>query len=96
MMAAVLEEETLGEEVPAVISKKVKRRKKTKAIRILDAVDALNKAMEMEEPHLRIYLPGGLDSRSQEAKEFVSAMGDFVRSYKKFYRLEKIEVDIVI
>ena len=69
--------------------------KKTKSQKILDAITALNKAMKMEEPHLRINLPGGFYD-TEESEEFAKAVKIFIRAYKKFYGLKKINVEIIL
>lgn len=72
-----------------------KSSRKTKAVRIQNALDDLNKAMGLKEPHLVLYLPGGF-FKTEESKEFVAAIKVFTEAYKKFYRLEKVEVDFIL
>jgi len=78
------------------------RMKKTKVIKARDAFDAMNKAMRamdkamrMDEPHIQIDLQGGFE-KSSESKEFLAAIKNFIQAYKKFYRLEKVEVAFIL
>ncbi len=74
------------------------KKKKSRAIKIQEAVDALNKAMAMEEPevHFRIWLPYGLDGNDPRAAEFMKGLKVGIEAYKKYYRLEKVEVELVV
>ena len=72
--------------------------KKTRTHKILGAVTALNKAMAMEESHVRITsaglgygIPGEL-----AAEEFSAAIKTFVKAYKKYYGLEKINLELAL
>jgi hypothetical protein len=49
------------------------KRKKTKVQKIQEAVDSLNRALEMEEPNIRISLPGGFYD-NKESEEFMEAV----------------------
>lgn len=69
--------------------------KKSRALKILEAYNDLNKAISMDEPHLRIRLPWGVSS-NEEGREFIKAAKDFVRAYKKYYELEKMEMELVL
>lgn len=71
------------------------RVKKTKAAKLQEAVNALNKAMALEEPDIRIHLPGGL-SESPETKAFFQEVKKFIKAYKEFYKLEKVEVEFTV
>ena len=51
---------------------------KTRAQKIRKAFDDLNKAMELEEPNICLFLPYGLDSRTEAGKEFTVAVKTFV------------------
>jgi len=70
--------------------------KKSKSQLIQEAVALLNKAERTDEPHLQIRMMGGLDPRSASSKELVTAIRDFVRSYKKFYDLKQMEVEFIL
>ena len=74
----------------------MRKTKKTKALRVQEAVDALNKAMQLEEPNIRINLPGGMDEKSQESQEFILAIKSFIQAYKKFYGLKEIGVEFTL
>jgi len=69
---------------------------KTRAQKIRKAFDDLNKAMELEEPNICLFLPYGLDSRTSGGKEFTVAVKTFVQAYKKYHGMEKIEVNFVL
>ena len=69
---------------------------KTRAQKIRKALDDLSKAMELEEPNICLFLPYGLDSRTEAGKEFTVAVKTFVQAYKKYHGMEKIEVDFVL
>ena len=71
------------------------RKKKTKAHKLQEAVDSLNKAMALEEPNIRISLPGGFYD-NKESEEFMGAVATFSKVYKKFYGLEKVEIEFVL
>jgi len=70
-------------------------KRKSKAHRILNAVEALNKAMSMEDPHIVINLPGG-SYDTDESKEFVASIKTFIRAYKKFYGLKKVRLELTL
>lgn len=53
----------------------MRKTKKTKAQKIQEAVDALNKAMELDEPDIKISLPIGMD----KSQEFLLAKALFRR-----------------
>ncbi len=74
----------------------MKRKKDSKLNRIQKAVDGLNKAMKLEDPHLQIHLPYGFDPETPDGKEFMMAMKNFIQAYKKFYGLKKMDVELLI
>jgi len=69
--------------------------RKTKAHKVLEAVTALNKAMEMDDPHIRVSLPYGV-ADTPEGREFVQAAKSFVQVYKKYHGLKKVNLDLVV
>jgi hypothetical protein len=71
------------------------KRKKTKVQKIQEAVDSLNRALEMEEPNIRISLPGGFYD-NKESEEFMEAVATFSKVYKKFYRLERVKIEFTL
>jgi hypothetical protein len=73
----------------------MKRVRKTKAQRIYAALEELNRAMSLEDPHIRISLPWGVQDDDQ-GKEFIKSLKTFVQSYKKYYGLEKVDLDLVL
>lgn len=72
-----------------------KRIKKTKDQRIQEAVDLLNKAIKIEEPHIQIDIQGGFE-RTSESEEFTTAIKNFIQAYRKFYKMDKIEVNLLL
>ena len=81
--------------VEIIQTEKTKRVKKTRVQKIQEAVDSLNKAIALEEPNIRIYLPGGF-YENKESKEFMEAVATFVKVYKKFYGLEKVKIEFAL
>ena len=69
--------------------------RKTKAHKVLEAVTALNKAMEMDDPHIRILIPYGV-ADTPAGLEFVQATKSFVQAYKKYHGLKKVNLDLVV
>jgi len=75
----------------------MKRIKKSKIVKIHDALEKLNKAVNSEDPHIRISLPWAVqDDDRGRGKEFISSLKTFVDAYKKYYELEKIELDLIV
>ena len=69
----------------------MKKVKRTKEKRIHDALEELNKAINMDNPHISIDLQFGVGT-DKEGKEFVQAIKTFIEEYKKYYKMEKVEV----
>jgi len=73
----------------------MKRVKKTRAEKIQEATDSLNKALEMEEPNIRVSLPGGF-VENKESIEFMESFGTFIKAYKKFYGLKEVKIEFAL
>ncbi len=71
------------------------RLKKTRAQKLLAAFNDLERALKMEEPHIRIRLPYGVYD-NDEGKKFICAAKEFVRAYKQYYGLKKVELEFVL
>ena len=72
----------------------MKKVRKSKAHRIFEAVEELNKAMALEAPHISINLPYALGER--ENRRFLASFQAFIKEYKDFYGLKKVRVDIFL
>ena len=72
-------------------------KRKTRAQKIQEAVDALNKAMVMDDPvHFRIWFPNGLDGNDPKAAELLREIKKGIVAYKKYYRLKKLNIEFVV
>jgi len=71
------------------------KKKKTKVQKIQEAADSLNKALEMEEPNIRISLPGGF-YENEESKKFMDAVAAFSKVYKEFYGLKEVKIEFTL
>ncbi len=73
------------------------KKRKSRNVKIQEAVDALNKAMAMDDKvHFRIWLPYGLDGHDPKAAELLREIKKGIVAYKEYYRLDKVEVEFVV
>jgi hypothetical protein len=72
-----------------------RNKKKSRAERIQEAVDKLNKAMQVEEPDIQISLPWPMDDNEQ-GREFIKCIKTFIEAYKKYFGLKKIDVHLLV
>jgi hypothetical protein len=68
-------------------------KRKIKEVEIRKAIDALNKALEIEEPHIRIKL--GFLEKNEFTQPLLDAIKVLIAEYKRVYGLEKVAVDLV-
>lgn len=68
---------------------------KTRTQRIREAVNELNKALMVCEPDMRLYLRWPMD-KDAGGKEFMRALDAFIKAYKKYYELTKVDVELVL
>ncbi len=73
-----------------------RKTKKSKDIKIKEALEQLNKALSMDEPHIVIQLPWAPDKEDPEGVEFVKSIKTFMDGYKKYFKMKKINVAIRI
>lgn len=73
----------------------MKIKKRTKAHRIYLAAEELNKALKLDDPHIRISLPYGVVN-DPAGKEFITATRTFVQAYKKYFGLKEIDVELTV
>jgi hypothetical protein len=71
--------------------RKLKRREQ----RIREALKELDKAVNMKEPHIRIHIPWGINN-DMRGKIFIGQIRDFIEAYKKYYRLEKANIELFL
>jgi hypothetical protein len=81
-----------------VVETPKKKMKKSKDEKIREAMEALQKAIDMEEPHIQISLPWCPDvEHDPKGKELLHVhLKTFMKEFKEYFGLEKVEIKILI
>ena len=72
--------------------------KRSREIRLQDALEELIKAINMKEipPHIQIDMQWGIDLDSEHGQKFRKEIRNFINAYKDYYKVEEVNVKLLV